>query len=128
MVKNLILNKRLLIVIKIWKKLILILIGICIDLWERNPSKKKKEINSLEEIKKQFYIISKKINRVFEYCSKNDEFNYIIKKYQKYIDEVLKPKYEIQKIKMKIEIIECMNAGINAYYTNFIDANPPYYD
>ena len=88
----------------------------------------KKEINSFDEMKKQFYIISKKINKVFEHCSKNDEFNYIFKKYQKYIDEVLKPKYEIQKIKMKIEIIECMNAGIDACYTNFIDANPPYYD
>ena len=90
------------------------------------PPSEKEDINSLDELEKKIYNISKKINRVYEHCSRSKEFKYNFEKYQNYIDKVLKPKYKIQKIKTQIEIIQCINTGIDDYYVDCIDANDIY--
>ena len=73
------------------------------------------------------YNVGKNIDLAYDYCSESEKFRFNFKKHQKYIDEVLKSKYEIQKFTVKIEIIKKINTGISEYYIDFIDANYPYF-
>ena len=95
--------------------------------FKKEPSQLEKEINSLSDLKDKLHNIGKNIDFVYDYCSESEKFRFNFKKHQKYIDEVLKSKYEIQKIKVKIEIIKKINTGIREYYIDFIDANYPYF-
>ena len=87
----------------------------------------EKEINSLNELKDKMNVIGENIDFVYNYCSESEKFRFNFKKYRKHIDDVLKSKYEIQKIKAKIEIMKIINTGINEFFIDFIDANYPYY-
>ena len=96
--------------------------------FKKEQSHLKEDIYSLSELKEKFYIIGEIIDSVYKHCSESERFCLNFKKCQKYIDEILKPKYEIQKIKMEIEIIKIIDAVIYEHYIDFIDANFPYFD